>query len=228
GRTVSGHVGEDERDEARGRLPSEPASLDRGKGLAQTVDLGDRGPAPHEPADRPTLRLERQSGARHGEERRGSAGDQAEDDVPRSEAPEEVDGPAGRADARSVRLGMRGEKDLHGGQSAVGIAPGKNDERAAPPGGRQAANHRGSRFSTGEDTHAVRRPEKAGDPGSLERPRHRPAWLDAAQGLLEEAPEDLPVPVPVHPPFTLLPYMLWRPVSPVRTEQQKEKSMKKL
>ena len=144
-RVVAGHVGDQQRDGARGPgRGGEPAALDAREMLADAVHLVDRGArAQQRPVDA-LLVGERQAVGRQGEQGRAAARDQGQDQVVLAQAADQVEDARGRGAARLVGYGVGGLDHLDplaGG--AVAVAGDDQAGELARPVPLQRQPHRG-------------------------------------------------------------------------------------
>ena len=133
-RVVAGHVGDQQRDGARGEgRRGEPAALDAREVLAHAVHLVDRGArAQQRPVDA-LLVGEREALGRQGEQGGAAARDQGQDQVVLAQAADQVEDARGRGPARLVGHGVGGLDHLDPlARGAVAVA-GDDQARTARP-----------------------------------------------------------------------------------------------
>jgi hypothetical protein len=117
-RRIAGHVAHQQAHDLRRRAgPRQPASLDRREMLPHAVHLVDRGAALQQrPVDR-LLLVEAHALGRQGEQRRGAAGDQAEDEIVLAQAAGERANPCRGTTAGFVGHRMGRLDDLDPGRA---------------------------------------------------------------------------------------------------------------
>jgi hypothetical protein len=107
-RTVARHVGNQQRhDLGRMTCGREPSALDRRKMPAHAIHFADRRAGPEKRLVDRLLVFERQAFERRDEQRRATAGDQAQHDIVFAEVPDRVQDSSCRIHARGIRHGMR-------------------------------------------------------------------------------------------------------------------------